>query len=196
MAWTTPSTAVAGSTALTAAFWNEQVRDNTQYLKDEADAVGSELITTATGSTISVNNCFTSAHQYYKIFYTMTAALATSAALSMRLRVSGSDDTANDYIQQLLIADGAVITGTRATATSFGNVGEFSNQAAQNSSLEITVFDPAISRSTVVHSFSSGALIRARIMTGIFQAGTVFDGFTIFPSSGTVSGTLRVYGLR
>ena len=28
MAWTTPSTAVAGSTALTAAFWNEQVRDN------------------------------------------------------------------------------------------------------------------------------------------------------------------------
>ena len=28
MAWTTPATAVAGSTALTAAFWNEQVRDN------------------------------------------------------------------------------------------------------------------------------------------------------------------------
>ena len=32
MAWTTPSTAVAGSTALTAAFWNEQVRDNTNFL--------------------------------------------------------------------------------------------------------------------------------------------------------------------
>ena len=28
MAWTTPATATAGSTALTAAFWNEQVRDN------------------------------------------------------------------------------------------------------------------------------------------------------------------------
>ena len=28
MAWTNPATATAGSTALTAAFWNEQVRDN------------------------------------------------------------------------------------------------------------------------------------------------------------------------
>jgi hypothetical protein len=28
MAWTTPATASAGSTALTAAFWNTQVRDN------------------------------------------------------------------------------------------------------------------------------------------------------------------------
>ena len=32
MAWTTPATATAGSTALTAAFWNEQVRDNTNFL--------------------------------------------------------------------------------------------------------------------------------------------------------------------
>lgn len=32
MAWTTPSTAVAGETALTAALWNEQVRDNLSSL--------------------------------------------------------------------------------------------------------------------------------------------------------------------
>ena len=32
MAWTTPSTAVAGSTELTAALWNEQVRDNLNAL--------------------------------------------------------------------------------------------------------------------------------------------------------------------
>ena len=33
MAWTTPATASAGSTALTAAFWNEQVRDNLDNLR-------------------------------------------------------------------------------------------------------------------------------------------------------------------
>jgi len=32
MAWTTPSTVVAGSTELTASLWNEQVRDNLNYL--------------------------------------------------------------------------------------------------------------------------------------------------------------------
>lgn len=32
MAWTTPATATAGSTALTAAFWNTQVRDNSLAL--------------------------------------------------------------------------------------------------------------------------------------------------------------------
>jgi len=32
MAWTTPATVVADSTELTAALWNEQVRDNTSFL--------------------------------------------------------------------------------------------------------------------------------------------------------------------
>jgi len=32
MAWTTPQTVVADSTELTAALWNEQVRDNTNFL--------------------------------------------------------------------------------------------------------------------------------------------------------------------
>jgi hypothetical protein len=40
MAWTTPSTAVAGSTALTAAFWNQQVRDNTNALYDSVRRLG------------------------------------------------------------------------------------------------------------------------------------------------------------
>ena len=36
MAWTTPGTAVAGA-VLEADLWNSDVRDNTQYLKDQSD---------------------------------------------------------------------------------------------------------------------------------------------------------------
>lgn len=45
MAWTTPSTAVAGSTALTAAFWNEQVRDNSLALYNSIQRLGFQSIT-------------------------------------------------------------------------------------------------------------------------------------------------------
>ena len=48
MAWTTPSTAVAGSTALTAAFWNEQVRDNMANLRALANVVQTVKTDTAT----------------------------------------------------------------------------------------------------------------------------------------------------
>lgn len=42
MAWTTPGTAVAGD-VLTAAFWNEQVRDNQAYLKTEVDDITASI---------------------------------------------------------------------------------------------------------------------------------------------------------
>jgi hypothetical protein len=46
MAWTTPATATAGSTALTAAFWNTQVRDNTNELYGSIRRLGFQTRTT------------------------------------------------------------------------------------------------------------------------------------------------------
>jgi len=46
MAWTNPATATAGSTALTAAFWNEQVRDNTNELYGSIRRLGFQTRTT------------------------------------------------------------------------------------------------------------------------------------------------------
>lgn len=55
MAWTTPSTAVAGST-LSAAFWNEQVRDNISALSDLTGVFPAMAqIATTANSTITVN---------------------------------------------------------------------------------------------------------------------------------------------
>lgn len=49
MAWTTPSTVVAGQTP-SAAFWNEQVRDNTNYLYNIAGPGVKSLLKTDTQS--------------------------------------------------------------------------------------------------------------------------------------------------
>ena len=45
MAWTTPSTAVAGSTELTAALWNEQVRDQLRVLGNVKTKVETAVVT-------------------------------------------------------------------------------------------------------------------------------------------------------
>jgi hypothetical protein len=52
MAWTTPGTAVAGE-VLTAAFWNEQVRDNIAELNDHTLLIGSA--TTAQSSVVNTD---------------------------------------------------------------------------------------------------------------------------------------------
>jgi len=57
MAWTTPGTAVAGD-VLTAAFWNLNVRDNTQALKDNVTSLTAAIPTrsTNTGSTTATTS--------------------------------------------------------------------------------------------------------------------------------------------
>jgi hypothetical protein len=195
MAFTTPGTAVAGE-VLTAAFWNEQVRDNTVYLKTEADAVGLVFITEATGSTISVNDCFTTDFRHYKIFFSTTATAVTGGLIRMRLRAAGSDDSANNYITQRASFDATVSTISRQTNTYFEPVGEVTNQAGSNSTIEMTVFDPATTRSTGLSLQAQAALNRNFSCSGIFDLGTVFDGFSLFPAAGTMSGLVRVYGIR
>ena len=66
--------------------------------------------------------------------------------------------------------------------------------------MEITIYNPQIATPTTAHSiniYSQGAYTAPG--TGVFsgnQTGsTSFDGFEIFPSSGTLTGNYVVYGL-
>lgn len=70
MAWTTPATVVADSTELTAALWNEQVRDNTNALYESVRRLGYQTRTT-NYTTASTN--FASAADVFSTAITFTA---------------------------------------------------------------------------------------------------------------------------
>jgi hypothetical protein len=64
---------------------------------------------------------------------------------------------------------------------------------------EINVFDPFEATVTLQETFQSsltGALQVTRLVGAGLNLSTSFTGFTIFPASGTITGTIRVYGVQ
>jgi hypothetical protein len=61
------------------------------------------------------------------------------------------------------------------------------------------VFGPQIADETMMiatHLMQNGAALQELTEHNLFNGTTQFDGFTIIPASGTITGSCRVYGFR
>jgi hypothetical protein len=154
----------------------------------------SGLVTFAAASTASVNGVFTTLYKNYKVL--INVSNSSQVTLSYNFRVSGSDNGTANYSQQRLIADSTSVSGVRATGQTSGLLGQL--VLSDFSFFDCTMFQPfeATKTGLIVHndSFVGGAYITN--LAGQFGAATSFDGFTIFPASGTITGTMSVYGYR
>lgn len=153
--------------------------------------------TTSTG--VNVNNCFTSTYDSYRLMVDITA-MSTALDINMRLRVSGADNSTANYARQ-------VVYGTSSTAAASlgtGNTNWFVTQSgtsnAEFAKALFDVFAPNLSRKTVVSGqvvyIDNGGAQYVMPTFLYFNATTVFDGFSLLPSTGNISGTVRVYGYR
>jgi len=191
MAWTTPATAVAGSTALTAAFWNEQVRDNVTDLDTRVNDVGMVHIATValTGSSVQIVGCFSSAYTNYVL--TARCVSSADAFLNFRL-VNGTTPSTTSYISRNIRDDTSLI---RATSTTLAQLGG-SNNGSMN---WLVLSSPNIATPTFAtgHCFSTSP---TENFIGSFgfrhTASTAFDGCEFNMITGTFSGSASVYGLR
>jgi hypothetical protein len=155
---------------------------------------GSKVVA-ATASTISVNGCFTSTYDSYLVEADLTHS--TSSSNTLRLRLSGTDDTAAVYDLQTLSGTGATASAAQVlAATSWGMTGI--NSIRENHS--ITFNSPALAVAT---EGLLGGRATANPMTSANGLGfrmlqhrslTAYDGFTITPAAGTLTGTVRIYG--
>lgn len=148
-------------------------------------------------STVSVNGCFTSAFTNYLIQWDNTAASATMN-VRFRLRAAGTDSTGSNYGHEIITGSGGVVSsGTSGTTTSWQCSADTSSTAFGVSG-EIRVFNPALAIRTrgildATTFITTASLRRASVAAG-HDLTTAYNGFTMFPSSGTWSGTLKVYG--
>ena len=198
MAFTTPGTAVAGE-VLTAAFWNEQVRDNTVYLKTEADAVGMTHIVTvpvSAQSTVAINNCFSATYANYKI---VISSVTSGAAGEIRFRMSVGgtpNDTASSYSSQVFQFSATSTSGGRTTSN-YGVVAN-SNTTLVNLA-EAIIVNPFAASPTglfcgIMRHTSNDAMVA---LTGAsHNQSTSYDGIVLLTNTGTFTGTVRIYGLK
>lgn len=150
---------------------------------------GLALVTSATFSAVaslSFNSCFTRLADDYLVTGYITAS--TTANISMRVRANGVDlSTASYYWTQT--------SGIGTNASSIKIMDSLTN--ADPASFTMTVHSPMLARNTQTEGQGNPAAgYGAFFVTGGVRDALVYDGMSVITSSGTISGTVRVYALR
>lgn len=159
-----------------------------------ANAKGQVSFTGATA--VSLNGVFTSAYKNYRVVVN-TSVSSAALTITMRLRAAGTDYTAGEYHRMMTTTNSAGATASAASSAAssliIGSVSNATNAGA--GAFDIT--DPQTTvRKTVNSIFSgySGSNPAAFYGGGYINSTSSYDGLTYAPATGTISGTIQVFG--
>ena len=132
----------------------------------------------------------------YRVVVTTTTASADGNDIQVRFRAAGTDSAAGYYY------GGVVATSAPTTGTVSGTNGnQFVMQQTSTARTSIGTVDISspfgmarTSYNANVAAFTTVAFVRA--IGGMHDTTASYDGLTVFVSSGTFTGTIRVYGYR
>ena len=158
------------------------------------DVYGQGIVAFNSASVVRVNGCFNSLYKTYKIIIHITNS--NQVLLNYRLRAAGTDNSGTNYTTQRLVADNTTVAASRSASQTSGVLGQL--VVGDISFFDITMYQPHDATKTGLllqnGSFVGGAYMSNGV--GQMSAASSFDGFTIFPASGTLTGTILVYGYR
>lgn len=146
-------------------------------------------------STLSLNGVFSADYDNYVMMFWGISS-ASPATVYGRYRASGTDDaTASSYTRQFLYATGTSVGGLRSSAD---YLAEVMRCYSVMTGCQMSVYGPYLAQPTAFRSVTvsdnSGAYIVDHAVT--HNQSTSYDGFTLYPNTGTISGRIAVYGLR
>lgn len=159
-----------------------------------ANAAG--FVTFSGASSVSLNGVFSSTYDNYRIL--LQGSSSTPADLAVRMRLSGTDNTTSNYQHQQIVGSSTSISGSRTINGTSARVGEI-YQSPSISICSIDFFNPAIAVHTSFFSNSglqSNTSIAISVEHNAHGVATAYDGVTFIPSSGTITGTIGVYGYK
>ena len=145
-------------------------------------------------SSVSIDNVFSAEYDSY--LFSMAPIGTARSALRLRFRSSGSDDTNAAYQGQYMSYESTTAYAARETNNTNSRIGAVDTSITP---FEVKVFSPFLTQRTVGISQLGLAAANASsnsvaVESFGFSGTTSFDGFTLFPGSGTITGTIRIYG--
>jgi hypothetical protein len=157
---------------------------------------GMVLLNTTTFSAVasqSINNVFTSTYSNYRIV--VNGLVSANNQLSLRLRASGTDTSTGVYQWAGLYNNSAAPALNTEGATN-ATAWDLSYFETLPSNVIFDIFRPQLTENTSFTSQSARGTGTGGLMWrgGVINNTTSYDGFTIFPTSGTTTGTVSVYG--
>jgi hypothetical protein len=151
-------------------------------------------------SSVSINGCFTSTYDNYRLMLRIPTA-STSQTITFRYRASGTDNSSAYQTSQSGSYQSTTVFGGANAGQSAGVLGFTST----NDRFGVTadILSPQNANSTIFAGLGIGLDAQSpqnadtgwRI-TFIHTGTNVFDGLSVIASSGTITGTLRIYGYR
>jgi len=167
-----------------------------EWATPAATTPGLVLIGTPTtftsSSAVNINDVFSSTYDNYRVVANFTSTPSTD--LLFRYRVSGADDTTSNYYLQGQDVNGSSTNSFRLTAE---DKGRFGTSSSTESSFVVDMFSPFLGfkkRAQSVAQRGSIVLPEIAFFWNTFNATTSFTGFTVYPNTSTISGTIAVYG--
>jgi len=161
-----------------------------------AAASGLTLISTnsySAASSVIINNCFNSTYDNYLVL--MKCSASTALTVKLRLRVGGTDNTANSYTTQRTAANDVSISGARTLDTSFVWA-NYDSSTLNNTTA--TIFSPAIAEATTLTSLNQRSTNTSitETFSSVHTVNTAYDGMDLFTTSGTITGTIKIFGYQ
>jgi hypothetical protein len=146
--------------------------------------------TATTASTVSFDNVFSSTYKDYIV--NVSGTMSVDTYLSMRLRVGGVDSSATNYAFQRDSSFGSTASFSSNTSQSLWQV---TRGTTTGFSGQINLYAPQLAQITAINT-NGGHQGQFTRIAGVNSLTTQFDGFTIYPDSGTITGTIKVYGYK
>jgi hypothetical protein len=173
--WATPAASTSGLTFITGTTFS---------------AVSSVSLPTATFSATYLN---------YRVIFVTDSASATGAAITLRLRISGADNsTANHYGAFSGASAGGVAQIIAANGLTSFPLGTTDSAGTNGSLYTLDIINPYASIRTNINGgaslFNPNGTNAGGSMGFFFNGTTSFDAFSVIVASGTITGHYKIYG--
>ena len=145
-------------------------------------------------TSLSFNGVFTNDYDNYLIIR-RSQIDTDDFGYSFRLRASGTDDTASNYVTQRLYASDTSYGGARYTSSkAYNGVGSNDQRDGQ----ALYVYGPYLAQPTAWRQIHVGGYLNAYIddFAGTHNQTTAYDGITFYPDGNSMSGRVAIYGMR
>jgi hypothetical protein len=176
----------ADSTAATGLAWSTAASGGSITLINATSFTASSIV--------SVDSLFSATYSNYLVLFNCVPT--ASGDINFRFRAGGTDNSTSNYNNQVLDVLGtATPSASRNTSVTTGRW--CGNKGATNHSVVSTFFNPfaALNTQTINNAvLRSDSSIEMNQVNNAFNATTSFTGVSWYPSAGTITGTVRVYG--
>jgi len=146
--------------------------------------------TSFTGVTsVSLNGVFSSTYENYLLIGDHIGS-AGGTSPTMRLRVGGTDNTVAKYQRVSYFFGTAISNAYSANQTSWS----WGTHGTANSTYALTFIKPNLASTTALIGNSTDGRGYGVSRGSDFTDATAFDGFSLIAGTGTITGTIRIYG--